>query len=130
MLTAPHQILVVDDDADIVEALRDALSDEGYAVAIARDGLEALDQLARSARPCVIVLDYMMPRCDGPTFRRKQRADPALAAIPVVLLTADARVQDKAMELAVDAYLRKPIDLDELLRVIATFCRRDVPPSS
>jgi two-component system response regulator MprA len=117
-----HKILVVDDDLDIVDALSDALSDEGYAVAVAKDGLEALSYLGSSPAPCLILLDWMMPRCDGPTFRQRQLADAALASIPVVLLTADPRVQDKSREIGAVAHLRKPIDLDELLRLIQLYC--------
>jgi CheY-like chemotaxis protein len=117
-----HKILVVDDDVDIVDALSDALSDEGYRVAVAKDGLEALGYLASAPAPCLILLDWMMPRCDGPTFRQRQLADPAIAAIPVVLLTADPRVAEKSREIGAVAHLRKPIDLDDLLRVIQVHC--------
>jgi len=70
-----HMILIVDDDADIVDALADALTDEGYGVAVAKDGLEALRYLSVSPAPCLILLDWMMPYCDGPTFRQRQLAD-------------------------------------------------------
>jgi two-component system, chemotaxis family, chemotaxis protein CheY len=118
----PHVILVVDDDADIVDALADALTDEGYAVAIAKDGLEALSYLRVSPAPCLILLDWMMPRCDGPSFRQRQLADQTMASIPVVLVTADPRVQEKSREIGAVAHLRKPIDLDDLLRVIEQHC--------
>jgi two-component system response regulator MprA len=116
------RILVIDDDVDIVQALSDALGDEGYAVAVAKDGLEALSYLSTAPAPCLILLDWMMPRCDGPTFRERQRADPGLAAIPVVLVTADARGAEKVHHIGAVANLRKPIDLDELLRVVALHC--------
>jgi two-component system, chemotaxis family, chemotaxis protein CheY len=119
----PHRILVVDDDADILDALADALTDEGYTVASAKDGLEALSYLGEAAAaPCLILLDWMMPRCDGPTFRKRQLADVTLSSIPVVLLTADPRVQEKSREIGAVAHLRKPIDLDELLRIIERHC--------
>jgi CheY-like chemotaxis protein len=119
---AGHRLLVVDDDADIVEALADALGDEGYEVAAAHDGFEALSVLAAQPPPCLILLDWMMPRCDGPTFRRQQQQDPTMAAIPVVLLTADPAVEEKARQIGAVAHLRKPIDLDDLLAVIARHC--------
>lgn len=118
----PHKILVVDDDADILDALADALTDEGYVVAMAKDGLEALRYLSVSPAPCLILLDWMMPNCDGPSFRQRQLADLTLASIPVVLLTADPRVQEKSREIGAVAHLRKPIDLDDLLRVIQRHC--------
>jgi CheY-like chemotaxis protein len=117
-----HVILVVDDDADIVEALADALTDEGYGVGIAKDGLDALRYLSVSPAPCLILLDWMMPHCDGPSFRQRQLADQAVASIPVVLLTADPRVQEKSREIGAVAHLRKPINLEDLLRVIKQHC--------
>jgi CheY-like chemotaxis protein len=117
-----HKILIVDDDVDIVDALCDVLTDEGYPVAVAKDGLEAMGYLESNPPPCLILLDWMMPRCDGPGFRRRQRAVPVLADIPVVLLTADPRVEEKAREIAAAAYLRKPIDLEDLLALIERHC--------
>jgi PAS domain S-box-containing protein len=118
-----RSILIVDDDPEIIESLVDVLSDEGYRVAAAHDGIEALDYLRRGPRPCLILLDWMMPNCDGPTFRRQQRAEPELADIPVVLLTADGKVGRKSSDLAAVAYLRKPVLLDELLRLVEKHCR-------
>jgi two-component system chemotaxis response regulator CheY len=68
--------------------------------------------------PSLILLDWMMPRCDGPCFRRQQQQDPALAGVPVVVLTADVSVQQRRAELIAAAYLKKPVALAELLRVI------------
>lgn len=116
-------VLVVDDDEDILESIRDALVDEGYLVAVARDGLDALEYLRREAAPSVVLLDWMMPRCDGSEFRRQQLQDPRLAEIPVVLLTADTNVHQKGAALGVADRLAKPVSLGDLLRVVATHCR-------
>jgi CheY-like chemotaxis protein len=99
------------------------LSDEGYRVTSAHDGLEALSYLRNGARPCLILLDWTMPNCDGPSFRRQQRAEPALADIPVVLLTADGKVGAKTADLEAVAYLRKPVLLEDLLRLVERHCR-------
>jgi CheY-like chemotaxis protein len=114
-------VLVVDDDRDIRDALSDVLSDEGYAVACAADGEEAIARLHAEQPPAVILLDWMMPRCDGACFLRQQRGDPALAAIPVVLLTADPRALSRATETGVQAHIAKPVSLDELLSVVARY---------
>jgi CheY-like chemotaxis protein len=111
-------ILVIDDDADILESLTDALYDEGYQVASARDGFEGLEYLRGKPRPNLILLDWMMPRCDGICFRTLQKADPELRDIPVVVLTADTRIGERSQEFEARAYLRKPVDLDELLRTV------------
>jgi CheY-like chemotaxis protein len=115
-------VLVVDDDFDIRDSLADVLRDEGYGVEVAADGEEALAQLRRmSPPPGLILLDWMMPRCDGEQFRAQQKIDPELASIPVVLLTADARLPEKRALLDVDDYLAKPVDLDLLLETVGRY---------
>ncbi len=119
---AGASILIVEDDDDVRDALRFALTDEGYRVACAGDGIEALDYLRQGPRPEVILLDMMMPRMDGAQFRAAQLEDPALAAIPVVLVTADARAQQRMKGMEARAYLRKPVSLDQLLDIIEKLC--------
>jgi len=116
-------VLVVDDDRDIREALSDVLRDEGYAVVCAADGEEAMARLRSEPAPVLILLDWMMPRCDGACFLRQQRGDRALAAIPVVLLTADGRALARGTETGVQAHLAKPVSLEELLAVVARYAR-------
>jgi len=80
-------ILIVDNDADFREALGDVLRSEGYAVTLASNGKEALEVLPTLKRPCGIVLDIAMPVMNGTAFYRAMTAAPALADIPVVVLT-------------------------------------------
>lgn len=115
-------ILIVDDDPDVRESLADVLGDQGYTVAATADGLEALDWLERQARPCIILLDYAMPRCDGRQFRDAQRARPGLADIPVVLLTADVNLEEKRRQLGAVEHLAKPVDLSALLEIVRRHC--------
>src|SRR3982074_3818832 len=89
-------ILVVEDDPDIRAALTQILSDDGYAVATAANGQEAIDHLRRTSPPALILLDLMMPVMDGWQFRSHQKQDPALKSIPVVIVTADGSAQNKA----------------------------------
>ena len=114
-------ILLVEDDLDVREALAETLREEGYAVDCATDGIEALDYLRGGGRPGLILLDLMMPRMSGSEFRMLQRTDPLLAQFPVVLLSADGRMREKAATLETAGAIRKPIDLDELLEVIERF---------
>jgi len=114
-------VLIVDDDFDLRDTLSDVLQDAGFAVASAGDGIEALDYLRTGERPAVILLDWMMPRCNGSQFRSEQLADPAIAAIPVVLLTADTRREEKMAELGVETYLAKPCDRETLLAAIRKY---------
>jgi CheY-like chemotaxis protein len=115
---AVSTILVVEDDADIRSALCTILEDEGYRVARASDGREALDALRAGLRPAVILLDLMMPVMDGAEFRTAQLRDPRLAAIPIVILTADGRFQETARALGASAAFAKPFELKVLLRTL------------
>ena len=119
MSTPVPSILIVDDDPDIREALVDVLSDSGFAVRAAANGREALAILRSSAPPRVVLLDLMMPVMDGLQFRQEQLADPALRDIPVIVISAGSNVAESARALGVTASLRKPLDLDKLLEVIA-----------
>jgi two-component system response regulator MprA len=115
-------VLVVDDDRDIREAMADALEAEGYRVATASDGLDALRWLRSqpddASLASLILLDLMMPNMDGVAFRREQSLDRKLRSIPVVLLSADMSVREKARAIEAAAYVMKPVELEVLLEVI------------
>jgi CheY-like chemotaxis protein len=115
-------ILVVDDDADLRHALQEILRDEGYLVASVDNGFQALEVIKAGARPCVILLDIRMPRMDGLSFRRAQLRDPEIAGIPVVLFTADSSGREEAVNLGIEFLLKKPVDLLQLLEVVAHYC--------
>ncbi len=114
-------VLVVDDDLDICEAIQTVLELDGYRVVTATDGAEALERLHGGVRPCVIILDLMMPRMNGFQFREQQLRDPVLREIPVVVLSGDGRAETKARALGVEG-LRKPIALDVLLGAVGRSC--------
>lgn len=118
MPTAEPSILIVDDDADIREALIDILTDHGYHVQAVRNGREALDHLRRGARPRLILLDAMMPVMDGLTFRREQLTDPELKELPVLMISASSRSKLDAQGLGFVGVMSKPINLEQLLEVI------------
>ncbi len=115
-------VLVVEDDLDIGEIVRLILEAEGYPVAVVRNGREAIAYLQAAGPPCLILLDLMMPVMDGWQFRAEQRRDPAWAAVPVVVISADARVPQKASALGATGYLAKPIDFDALLATVKRYC--------
>jgi CheY-like chemotaxis protein len=118
----PRSILIVEDDSDLREALSEVLRDEGYSVAMAADGREALDRLRRDLRPSLILLDLTMPVMNGWQFRAEQRQDPALSAIPVVVLSAGEHLAEQMVPLGIDDYVPKPIELDHLLQTIERYC--------
>ena len=107
-------VLVVDDEADIRESLRDALSDEGYAVFVAGNGKEALELLPGLTRPCAVILDVIMPVMSGTEFYEAMRANPSLADIPVLMSTSDPSRAPSRVPV-----MRKPINLDRLLTALA-----------
>ena len=107
-------ILVVDDDILVRDTLAMLLRWEGYPVTRAANGQEALDQLRNGTLRRLILLDLMMPVIDSWQFRRHQQADPWLAAIPVVVVSAVTDVRD----LGAVGYLCKPVDADELLAAV------------
>jgi CheY-like chemotaxis protein len=110
-------VMVVEDDPDQREAVILALESEGYAVVAAESGVEALESLESGLRPCMILLDLMMPEMDGVHFRKAQLASATLAEIPVVVVSAFGQLT-RAKHLQVADYLPKPLDFDRLLAVI------------
>jgi CheY-like chemotaxis protein len=117
-----RSILIVEDDSDLREALSAVLRDEGYFVAMAADGREALDRLRRQWRPSLILLDLTMPVMNGWQFRAEQRQDPALSGIPVVVLSAGEHLAEQMVPLGIKDYVRKPVELNHLLRTIERYC--------
>lgn len=111
-------VLVVDDDLAMQVTIAGILEDEGYAVLVAGDGIDALDRLT-ATRPDAIVLDISMPRMDGFAFADELSRRGLRAGLPVIVLTADGRAQEKAARLGADGYLAKPFALDDLLSEVA-----------
>ena len=100
--------------------------EEGWRALGAGNGREALDLIAAQPdRPDVIVLDLMMPVMDGEQFRQVQRADPSLASIPVVAITAGRHNPARLEALAPDAFLPKPLRLEDLLETIEKLAPRE-----
>ena len=119
----PLTVLIVDDEPDVVDGLSEFLQDEGYDVAAAGDGRAALDQLRRGLRPCVILLDLMMPRMNGWDFRSEQMKDAELSAIPVIVVTAAGVTETSVkMQLGDVELIQKPPSLDTLLAAVQRHC--------
>ncbi|MEW6055344.1 MAG: response regulator [Bdellovibrionota bacterium] len=114
-------ILVVEDDHDIRENMAEFLLSEGYEVRTAANGKEALDLLNTTLAPSMILLDLMMPVMDGFRFRQEQEKDPKIAHIPVVLMTATPQVENTKTRLGAIAFIRKPIDIEELSSLLQVF---------
>ncbi|HEX4448573.1 MAG TPA: response regulator [Polyangiaceae bacterium] len=127
MLSRPT-ILVVDDDTDIRDAMCLILEHSGYQTVAAANGAEALRVLGERGGDGrsvdLILLDMMMPVMDGWGFRSSQLEWAAVAEIPVVVLTGDGRASAKAAAIGAAGYLKKPLDLDDLLALVAVHCAR------
>jgi CheY-like chemotaxis protein len=118
-----RQILIVDDDPDVRDAVADVLIDEGYGVTGVSSGREALLHLRDHMLPSLILLDMMMPEMDGWLLRQELKKSPDLASIPVVILSGHGDVRDAALALGAVDYLRKPLRIDSLLEIAERYCR-------
>jgi CheY-like chemotaxis protein len=114
-------VFVVDDDIDIRTSLCEILEFQGYQVTGLANGQEALDRLREGTRPCVILLDLMMPVLNGWEFRAAQAHDEALADIPVVIISGAGRAAEAAT-LGAAGFLRKPLELSDILAAVETHC--------
>lgn len=107
-------ILLVEDDELIRRAMQMVLEWEGFHIDCAVNGQEALDYLRAGNRPCLIVLDLMMPVLDGEQFRAQQSRDPELASIPVIVVSA----AEFAEAVSAAQHIRKPFQVQQLLDAI------------
>jgi CheY-like chemotaxis protein len=117
-------VLVVDDDPDILEAVAEILEGEGYRVARARNGLEALERVEEEL-PALVLLDLMMPLMDGAAFGRELEARRPSLRLPIVVISADGN-PDRAVVPGTVGILPKPFDIDSLLHLVA---EKAGPPS-
>jgi CheY-like chemotaxis protein len=111
-------VLVVDDDPEVCDLLRVALSSEGYQVATVPNGRAALHYLRSNADSCIILLDLMLPIMDGPHFRTAQLHDRSLAWIPLIVMSAAVDADRRARELGARRLVRKPLDLDDVKQAL------------
>ena len=119
MQPTPKGVLLVEDDNVIRESLREVLVEEGYTVATAQHGKEALLRLTE-LRPCVILLDLMMPVMDGWQVLEHLQQDSALASIPVVVVSASREPRPLSGAVCI---MRKPINLPALLEQVERHCQ-------
>jgi phosphate regulon transcriptional regulator PhoB len=121
----PKKILVVDDEKDIVEMIAYNLEKEGFAVAKAYDGNEALE-IVRTKKPNLIILDLMLPGIQGLDVCRMVRTRYGKEAIPIIMLTAKSDDLDKilGLEMGADDYITKPFNIRELIARVRAVLRR------
>ena len=112
------RILIIDDDHSIRDAIQHLLEAEGYTIFLADHGKDGLELLRNMEPPCAILLDIQMPIMDGYEFLREKSADPAIANIPVVVLSATADAKD--LNGAAD-FIRKPFSIPQLLGTVEKY---------
>lgn len=115
-------ILLVEDDKYIRESLDEFLTEEGFEVVPSANGLDAYTRLKSGMKPNLILLDLMMPLMDGFQFREMQLGTDDLSKIPVVVMSAYGDFEKNKEKLGVEAYLKKPLDIEEVLSTIHKWC--------
>ncbi len=130
MTGTTHRIFVIEDEEMIRESIVEFLAENGYDAIGAAHGREALDKLTAlpEPRPCLILLDLMMPIMDGRAFRERQLESPNLAAIPIIVVSAYRDLAKTAVELRAVGHLEKPLRLPDLLRTVRRYCASDSGP--
>lgn len=118
-ITQCESILVVEDDQGIRDVLRFSLESEGYKVFTAENGKVALDVLSQISKPCLVLLDLMMPIMNGWDFVDALDKDVTLAAIPVVIVSA---FSEQTRIIKSQGFVKKPVDLDTLFQVVKEWC--------
>jgi CheY-like chemotaxis protein len=115
-------VLLIEDDRDICAIVEQILGEEGYTTVAVCNGAEGLAHLRSGAKPpFVIVLDLMLPVMDAWQFRAEQRLDARVAEIPVVIFSANPKVEQHATSLGAAAVIRKPPNLDQFLDTLVRF---------
>jgi two-component system chemotaxis response regulator CheY len=125
-LSCPASVLVVEDHDDIRDAIGELLEDEGYEIALAQNGEHALELLTTVARPCLLLVDLIMPQMDGWQLLGALSRDDRFATIPVVIMSAAS----DASEATGYATVKKPVDFEILLRIVREHCCGHREPGS
>lgn len=118
-------VLVIEDDEIVARTIERSLRGEEFKITVANSGVEGL-KIARKLIPDIVILDVVMPGMDGYTVCREMRADPALADVPILFLTAKIKDEDKiaGFNAGADDYLSKPFNIDELILRVRAILRR------
>jgi len=118
-----HDVLLVEDDYETQEATSEVLRALGCSVHVAANGRLAMAYLAAHPPPGLVLLDLMMPEMNGWEFRAAQLADPRLAAIPVVIVSAGSGLDEQARLLGVELAVKKPVELGALVAAVLRYVR-------
>lgn len=109
-------LLIVEDEIAVRDTLTELLATDGREIVTASDGQEALERLTEVPRPCLILLDLMMPRMNGWEFLQSKSADPLIADIPTIVLSGSGRPAGAVHQMS------KPVDVERLMALIDQYC--------
>ncbi|ADO68111.1 response regulator [Stigmatella aurantiaca] len=116
--TSRGSILIVEDDEDIRAAMAELLENEGFEISVASNGQEGLEVIEQMPRPCLVLLDLMMPVMSGEDFLRHLRKHPVFHSLPVIIVTASGRQPLPGAQ----GILKKPFEIGELFATVAAHC--------
>lgn len=116
-----RKVVLVDDDLDILEAIQAMLEDEGYIV-VTTDRGEDVAEISRLERPNLIVLDMLLAGKDGREIAKQLKSQESTRHIPILMLSAHPRAAREAQDFAINGFLAKPFEMDELLAKVAQYC--------
>lgn len=122
---AHRSVMVVEDDPELRTIYEEVLSEHGFDVLAARDGVEALEHLDGGSVPCAVLLDLRMPRMTGWELADRLHADSRWSDVPLIVCAAYYRIAEEAARLGARAWMQKPIDLSRLVGVIEDVCGTD-----
>jgi DNA-binding response OmpR family regulator len=116
-----RKVVLVDDDLDILEAIQAMLEDEGYIV-VTTDRGEDVAEISRQEHPNLIVLDMLLSGKDGREIAKQLKSQESTRHIPILMLSAHPRAAKEAHDFAINGFLAKPFEMDELLAKVAQYC--------
>lgn len=120
------KILIIEDNETISQLLGETLQELGYEIDFAFNGKEGIDHLINHVPPDLILLDLFLPIMNGTEFRSRQLQIPELANIPIVVMSGDSYVKQRCAPLHIKHFLKKPFEMEDLIRVIESFRKRSL----
>jgi len=122
MLSGRRSVLIIEDNADVRDGLEVVLADEGYEVATAANGRQALNKLYAGLRPGLILMDLMMPVMNGFEFRQEQLSHPIFASIPLIAYSGITNPRETAAQLNATAYIHRPEEAHRIVALVNRYC--------
>jgi CheY-like chemotaxis protein len=111
-------VWIVDDDHGILDVIKIILEQEGYNAVVISEPMDIFGKIKQDSLPDVILLDVLMSGIDGRDVGKQLKQNPKTQHIPIIIMTADIQIENKAKDAMADAYIKKPFDIDDLLAIV------------